>query len=431
MEYFFILILILLNGFFAMCEIALVSSKKAKIESLLKAGESRASVALKLLGEPEKFLSAIQVAMTLIGVFAGAYGGITIAEKLTPYVEQIASLREFAYQISLGIVVSTITFLSIIIGELVPKTFALTNPEKIAIAISPVISIFSRITYPIVVFLTLITKVFLKILFVKEVKEQDISEEELKLLIKLANKQGVIEKKESEFIHNIFRFADRKAHSIMTHRNDVIWLDIEDQLDDIATTVLSNNYSKFPVYKESLENIVGVLYSKDFLAQYKVADFNMAEILHQPVFIPENLPAIKILELFRNERSYYGIVVNEYGSTEGVLTLHDLTENIFGYLPDQEEEEPPSVVVREDGSYLVDGSMLIDELMEFIQVKDFSAKDRTYNTLAGYILFKLRKIPSVGNHFMEGIYKFEIMDMDRSKIDKILISRLGEDDTVI
>lgn len=430
MEYLIILILILLNGFFAMCEIALVSSKKSKIESLLKSGVSRASIALKLLAEPEKFLSAIQVAITLIGVFAGAYGGIAIAEKLTPYVEQFSSIREFANEISLGIVVSVITFLSIIVGELVPKTFALTNPEKIAIGIAPVINVFSKITYPIVLFLTFATKIILKILFVKEVKEQDISEEELKLLIKLANKQGVIEKKESEFIHNIFRFADRKAHSIMTHRNNVIWLDIDDDMSEIATKVLSNNYSKFPVYRESIENIVGVLYSKDFLASYNSVDFKLDSILHQPVFIPENLTAIKILELFRNERSYYGIVVNEYGSTEGVLTLHDLTENIFGYLPDL-EEDTPAVLVREDGSFLVDGSMLIDELMEYIQVKDFTSKERTYNTLAGYILFKLRKIPSTGNHFTEGIYRFEIMDMDRSKIDKILISRVTEDETVI
>jgi putative hemolysin len=431
MEYLVIFILILLNGFFAMCEIALVSSKKAKIESLLKAGEYRASVALKLLSEPEKFLSAIQVAITLIGVFAGAYGGIAIADNLTPYVEQFASIREYASQISLAIVVSVITFLSIVVGELVPKTFALSNPEKIAINIAPVISVFSRITYPIVLFLSFFTRIILKILFVKEAKEQDVSEEELKVLIKLAKKQGVIEKKESEFIHNIFRFADRKAHSIMTHRNDVIWLDIEDQSEEIATTVLTNNYSKFPVYRESLENIVGVLYSKDFLANYKSEEFNMTDILHQPVFIPENLPAIKILELFRNERCYYGIVVNEYGSTEGVLTLHDLTENIFGYLPDLEEQDPPSVLLREDGSYLIDGSMLIDELMEYIQIKDFMVKDRTYNTLAGYILFKLRKIPVVGNHFTVGGFKFEIMDMDRSKIDKILISKITEEDTVI
>ncbi len=414
-----------------MCEIALVSSKKAKIESILKSGDKRASITLKLLSEPEKFLSAIQVAITLIGVFAGAYGGITIAEKLTPFVEQFASIGEFAYEISLGIVVSIITFLSIIIGELVPKTFALTNPEKIAIAISPLIRIFSQVTHPIVVFLTFTTRVFLRILFVKPGKEQDISEEELKLLIKLANKQGVIDPKESEFIHNIFRFADRKAHSIMTHRNDVIWLDIEDNLQEITTTVLSNNFSKFPVYRESLENIVGVLNSKDFLANYKLDDFKLTDILHQPVFIPENLTAIKILELFRNERSYYGIVVNEYGSTEGILTLHDLTENIFGYLPDMEEQDPPSVVLREDGSYLVDGSMLIDELQEFMQIKEFQSKDRTYNTLAGYVLFKLRKIPSVGNHFTQGIYRFEIMDMDRSKIDKILISRINEDEAVI
>lgn len=431
MEYLIILILILLNGFFAMCEIALVSSKKPKLESLLKSGQSGASIALKLLSEPEKFLSAIQVAMTLIGVFAGAYGGITIAEKLAPFVEQIASLREFAYEISLGVVVSVITFLSIVIGELVPKTFALSSPEKIAISIAPIISVFSKITTPIVIFLTFFTKIVLKILFVKEGKEQDISEDELKLLIKLANKQGVIEKKESEFIHNIFRFADRKAHSIMTHRNNVVWLDIEDDIEKISTTVLSNNYSKFPVYRESLENIVGVLNSKDFLANYNANDFSLAAILHQPVFIPENLTAIKILELFRNERSYYGIVVNEYGSTEGVLTLHDLTENIFGYLPDLEEQDPPSVVVREDGSYLVDGSMLIDELLEYIHVKEFTAKERTYNTLAGFILFKLRKIPSAGNFFTEGVYRFEIMDMDRSKIDKILISKITEEETII
>jgi len=410
-----------------MCEIALVSSKRAKIESLVKGGNKSASIALKLLGEPEKFLSAIQVGMTLIGVFAGAYGGITFADKLTPVLERFPSIHEFAHEIALTIVVSVITFLSIIIGELVPKTFALTNPEKIAISIAPIIRVFTKISYPIVVFLTFTTRVFLRILFVKPRKEQDISEEELKLLIKLANKQGVIEKKESEFMHNIFRFADRKAHSIMTHRNDVIWLDIDDSIEEISNIILSNNYSKFPVYRESLENIVGVLNAKDFLANYFSAEFNLESILNQPVFIPENLPAIRILELFRNERSYYGIVVNEYGSTEGVLTLHDLTENIFGYLPDTEEHDQPSVVMRDDGSFLVDGSILIDELQEYIQVKDFVLKERNYNTLAGYVLFKLRKIPSVGNSFKEGNYKFEIMDMDRSKIDKLLITKIPEE----
>jgi putative hemolysin len=411
-----------------MCEISMVSSKKSKLESIVKGGNKKAGVALKLLGEPGRFLSAIQVGMTLVGVLAGAYGGVTFAEKLTPFFEGFPAIREYAHQIALVVVVSIITLLSIIVGELVPKTIALSNPESIAIYISPIIRVFSKITYPIVAFLSFTTKIFLKILFIKTGNEQEISEEELKLLIKLANKQGVIEKKESEFMHNIFRFADRKAHSIMTHRNDVIWLNITDDLHEISKIILSNNYSKFPVYRESLENIVGVLNVRDFLSNYGNPEFTLEQILFQPVFIPENLPAIKILELFRNERSYYGIVINEYGSTEGVLTLHDLTENIFGNLPDTEESDTPSMVTREDGSFLVDGSILIDDLQETIHVEDFFDRERNYNTLAGYVLFKLRKIPSVGNYFLEGNYKFEIMDMDRSKIDKLLITKLADED---
>lgn len=411
-----------------MCEIALVSSKRSRLESRLKMGDKRASTVLKVLGEPEKFLSAIQVGMTLVGIVSGAYGGVAFAEKLAPTVAKINGLAPYAYQISWLFVITILTFLSIILGELVPKTISISNPEKIALKIAPIIRIFTRISYPIVLFLSATTKVFLKLLFIKPHEEQSISEEELKMLINQANKQGVIEKKESEFMHNIFRFADRKANSIMTHRNNVTWVDQSLEPEEIKKIISESSFSKFPVYKETIDIIVGIINAKDFLSNYGSENFNLSALLTQPVYIPESLPAIKILELFRNERSYYGIVVNEYGSTEGVLTLHDLTENIFGYLPDVEEPDIPEVLFREDGSMLVDGDILIDELQEHIPLKEFLLKERNYNTLAGFILFKLRRIPSAGNYFTEGGYKFEIVDMDRSKIDKIIISKTIEEE---
>nr|MBP7273713.1 HlyC/CorC family transporter [Saprospiraceae bacterium] len=360
----------------------------------------------------------------LIGIISGAYGGVALSKYVTPWLIQLPALIPYADQLAVLIVVSLITYFSIVLGELVPKSIAMNNPEKIAIAISPFITVFTKFTNPIVSFLSMSTKLFTRMFLIKENDGDKISEEEIKTMIKLANIQGTIETKESELHHNIFRFADRRAYHIMTHRSDVTWIDVRATQEEIEQSIKESGYSKFLVCEDEIENVVGVLTLKSYIEAQQSKVFNLREILDEPFYIPENLTALKILEQFRKNRNYFGIVVNEYGSLEGIITLHDLTENIFGYLPDEDEAEDESpIIIRADGSLLVDGSVLIDELSEMVHLEAFFEDDKEYSTIAGFVFEKLNKIPHSGDNFEEGEYSFEILDMDKSRIDKILITR--------
>lgn len=413
-----------------MCEIALVSSKPSRLSDRASKGQKGATKALELLEEPERFLSSMQVGITLVGIVAGAYGGATLSAQLKPFVAQFDMLAPYADNIAFIVVISIITYLSIVLGELVPKTISMRNPEAIAVAVSPFVSVFTKFSSPVVWFLSFSTKIVLKLLFIDTSANENISEDELKTMIKLANQQGVIETKESELMHNIFKFADRKAYSLMTHRTDVEWIDINLSKEEINKQIFESNFNKFPVCDGNFENVLGILMLNDYLANYSKSNFSIKKHLSKPIFLPENLSAIKILELFRKRKDYFGFVVDEYGSMEGIITLHDLAENIFGYLPDLEDErELPTIVVRADGSLLVDGSVTIDELNNHLVFDDFNESDLSYNTLAGFVLLALKKIPETGDYFDSGNYRFEVVDMDKSKIDKVLIMQVNQDNT--
>jgi putative hemolysin len=262
---------------------------------------------------------------------------------------------------------------------------------------------------------------FLRLLLIKPNDQQSISEEEIKLMVKMANQQGVLETKESEYIQNILRFADRDAYTIMTHRNEVEWLDIHAPADENDKIIRESGYTKFLLCEDTLENIIGVVRLRDYIDQRNKPGFNLRSVVTQPLYVPETMNALKILERFRKERNYFAVVVDEYGSTQGIITLHDLTENIFGTLPDMDDVEEASIITREDGSLLVDGMIPIDELRETVHLKAFDEADTDYSTLAGFILYQLSEIPKSGDFFDIDHYRFEIVDMDKSKIDKVLI----------
>jgi putative hemolysin len=264
-------------------------------------------------------------------------------------------------------------------------------------------------------------------LFIKPNDQQSISEDEIKLMVKMANQQGVLEQKESEFITNILRFADRDAYTIMTHRNDVEWIDIQESLEENDRVIRESGYTKFLLCDDDIENIIGVIKLRDYIGNRDKKEFDLRKIITQPLYIPETMNALKILERFRKERNYFAVVVDEYGSTQGIITLHDLTENIFGTLPDLDDAEELDIVTREDGSLLVDGMIPIDELRETLSLKAFDFEDADYSTLAGFILYKLSEIPKVGDILTTEGYRFEIMDMDKSKIDRVLVSKLPEE----
>lgn len=424
MEIAIILVLIVLHGFLVLGEIALLTAKRAKLESEKAKGSRNAAIAVNLLDHIDNYLSAMQIGITLISIIEGAYGGVKIGEQLAPLVGAIPALAPYAEQVSISVVVTVITYLSLVIGELAPKYIAIQHAEGLAIACAPLMSFITRVTGPISAFLSWSTKMFMRLLFIKPSDQQHISEEEIKLMVKMANQQGVLEQKESEFIQNILRFADRDAYTIMTHRNDVEWLDVTATAEENDRIIRESGYTKFLVCEHSIENVLGVIKLRDYIDNAHKPGFDLRHILAPPLYVPETMNALKILERFRKDRNYFAIVVDEYGSIQGIITLHDLTENIFGALPDLDDVETPAIVVREDGSLLVEGAIPIDELRETVNLKEFDLEDADYATLAGYILYKLSEIPKAGDHFKSEAYRFEIVDMDKSKIDKVLISKV-------
>ncbi|HSP86674.1 MAG TPA: hemolysin family protein [Ignavibacteriaceae bacterium] len=414
--------LVILNGIFAMAEIALVSSRKARLEEKANKGNKGAKTALLLLQKPEEFLSTVQVGITLVGVIAGAYGGVAWANDVSLFFQQFDSLKEFAVEISYVIVIGLITYLSLIIGELVPKSMAYNNPEGIAIALAPVMRMLSIVATPVIRFLSFSTKIVVSIFGITPKNEPPVTEEELKILIEQGSQFGSIEKNETEMIKSIFRFGDRKAYSIMINRQDIVWIDVNDSIEDTKETVYNSNYSRLPLGDESLDKIIGIIKVKDFFRlSEKGNELNLREFAIQPLFIPENLPAIKILERFRETKIHIAIVINEYGSTEGMITLHDLIENIFGELPERHEVFETPIFEREDGSLLIEGSLLIDELKEKLNIPFEHPEE--YSTLGGYMMFKLNKIPQIGDKFVSENFKFEVVDMDGKRVDKVLIEK--------
>jgi putative hemolysin len=412
MEIFIILVLIVLHGFLVLGEIALITAKRARLEAEKLKGNTNAKIAIDLLG------------ITLISIIEGAYGGVAIGHQLTPIVAQIPYLEPYAESVSISIVVSVITYLSLVVGELAPKYIAIQYAEALALSTSPIMLFITKITGPISAFLSWSTKMFMRLLFIKPNDQQSISEEEIKHMVQMANEQGVLEEKESEFINNILRFADRDAYTIMTHRNEVEWLDINAPREENDRIMYESGFTKFLLCDDNIENILGVVKLRDYIEHRSNPEFDLRSITSPPLFVPESMNGIKILERFRKERNYFAVVVDEYGSTQGIITLHDLTENIFGALPDYDDVEEPHIIVRENGSLLVEGATPIDEMREHINLKEFDLEDADYATIAGFILYKLSEIPAAGDHFITEGYRFEIVDMDKSKIDKVLIEQV-------
>ncbi|HPR36960.1 MAG TPA: hemolysin family protein [Spirochaetota bacterium] len=423
MDILIIAVLILLNGLFALSETALVSSGKTRLESRSNAGRRGAKIALRLLDKPENFLSAIQIGITLVGIVSGAYGGIQLSDDMAAFLWQFEFIRPYAANISLIIVVSAITYFSIVIGELVPKTFALTNPEKIAEIMAPVIFLLSKITYPVVAFLSISTRLLLKLLFISEQPAPSFTEEELRIMIKMAGREGVISPKESELYQNLFRFFDRKGHQIMTRNSDITWININDSIDKIDKIIKKSSHSKFPVCNGSLDSVLGIITVKDYTDNRDRKNFNLKSILKPVTFIPENMSSLRILEKFKKKQCHFGIVIDEFNTVQGIVTLHDLTENIFGELPDTDTPNEPRIIKRSKNSYLVDGETQLDLLEEIIGDIKISGEVSPYSTVAGFIIHKLGRFPQAGDYISENGFRFEVMDLDGLKIDRVMITK--------
>ena len=424
MEIFILAVLILLNGLFSLSEIALVSSKRSRLEQYMAEGRKGAKTALRLLENSGNFLSAIQVGITLIGIVTGYYGGISLADDVTPLFEQIGFLNGYADEVALILTILLITYFSIVIGELVPKTIALSNPEKIAIRIAPVISFISKIFYPFVKFLSSSTMLIVKLMGITR-KREPITESELRQMIKIASREGVIEKEQNRIHEKVFYFSDKRAKHIMTHRTEVEWINLKKSEETIKSEILATRHSKILCCNGSLENFTGVLYIKDYLiALNSDKTVKIRDLLVQPLILPDSSDAHNVLDLFKKKLTQFCVVVNEYGSFEGIITLHDIMENILGDLPEEGKPYEPDIFIRDDKSVLVNGDApaeILDGIIEGFTI-DFEKVD--YSTVAGFVFSKINKIPQIGDKIEFAGYSIEIVDIDGNRIDKILIRKL-------
>ncbi|MDR2122926.1 MAG: hemolysin family protein [Flavobacteriaceae bacterium] len=420
-----LLLLILLNGFFAISEISLVSVKRQKIENKAKKGNKKAQTVLSLLEKPEDFLSSIQVGITLIGIISGAYGGATLVKYLSPFFEQFSSIQAHASELSYLIIIAAITYFSIVWGELIPKTFGMRNPEKIALFVAPVIKVFSTAVFPFVKILSFSTHLCNKIFKISDVEGEKISEDELIYMLKTASLQGVLEKEESELHQNVFAFSEQKAKSLMTYRKKVEWINLKSNFSDIEKQIKESNFTKFPVCDGNLDEANAYLAIKEFYENVNTPDFDIKSILKTPIFIPENMHSVDILQEFRENKQHMGFVVDEYGTFQGIITLQDLIEGIVGDMPESDEEET-EIIKRTDDSYLVNGNISIRDLNSFFDDVVIELDDDEYVTLAGFIIFHMEYIPEVAEKFNHNGFTFEIMDKDSNRIDKVLMTRLEE-----
>jgi putative hemolysin len=426
-EVLIILLLIVLNGFFALSEIAVVSSSKTKLESERKKGNSGAETALKLKADPDNFLSAVQVGITLIGIVNGAYGGSTLSVYVEPFFRQFAWSAPYASTISIILVVFLITYVSIVIGELVPKTIALNNPEKVSIFVSRPVHVVSIVFYPFVRLLATSTSLFNKLIGLKPVSGT-LSEMELRAMLKTASKEGVIEREENIIHEQVFYFSDKRARHLMTHRTDVEWVNVLQKKEQIVADLLKCRHSKVLACNGKLDDFVGIISIKEFLiAYYANHDFSLNELVQEPLIFPSSLRAQKVLETFRDKHKSFAVVVDEYGSLDGIITLHDIFENLVGTLVDENENEEPDIFMRNDHSALVNGEAPLEILTLFLDdfIIDFETID--YSTIAGFVLSNINKIPQVGDKFVYDNTEFEIVDVDGNKIDKVLITKKPKD----
>lgn len=423
MEIIIISLLILLNGFFSLSEIALVSSSRPRLEKLYNEGNKGAGVALSLLGNSERFLSAIQVGITLIGIVTGVYGGLSIADDITPFFEKFSVTRSSANEISLTLTVVLITYFSIVIGELVPKTIAISNPEKFAVKVAPVISFLSLLFFPVVRFLSFSTSLLGRALGIKK-EDHRLTEADLRFILKTASVEGIIHNDQSLIHQKLFYFSDKRAKHIMTHRREVEWIDISQPAEKIRQAILNSRHSRILCCRESLDNFQGILRVKDFLASCgNTPRFNISSLILQPVFVPESADATRVLNLFKKEKINFCIVVNEYGILEGIITLHDILENLIGNLPEEGETIEPDIFVRDDKSFLISGDAPVEILDGVFDNYITDLDNIDYATVAGFVLDNINKVPQIGDKFTFRDFLIEIVDIDGNRIDKILVKK--------
>jgi putative hemolysin len=416
-----LVLLTLLNGAFAMSELAVVSSRPARLRAMAEDGSRGARTALRLAEDPGRFLSTVQIGITLVGVVAGAFGGATLGARFGAWLDGIPALGGRGEVVGVAAVLVAITFMSIVLGELIPKRVALRDPERTAAVVAGPMLLLSRIAAPFVWLLGTTTDLVLRALRLHGAREAAVTEEEVRSLIAEGEKAGVFEPQERSMIDGVMRLADRSVRSIMTPRPDVVWLDAGEAPDRVAERIRAAGHSRYPVCRGGLEDLVGIVHARDLLeAALRGEPLDLAARALPPLAVHDGAPVLRLLELFKSTGAHLAVVVDEYGSVEGVVSVADIVESIAGDLPEAGEAPEVAAVRRADGSWLVEGWMPLDEFEHTVGAKGLRGGDG-YHTVAGLVLDALGRIPAAGDAFERGGLRFEIVDMDGRRIDKILV----------
>lgn len=423
-EALIIILLIIANGVFSMSELAIVSARKVRLEQWAKEGNPKAKAALRLISSPNNFLSTVQVGITLIGILSGALGGATVAQTLQKQLDKVTFLQPYSDTISFTIVVGIITYLSLVVGELVPKRLAMSNAEQIACSVAPPMRFLANFGKPIIFLLSASTDALLGLMGIQDTEESQVTEEEIKVMIAQGAESGMFEEAEQDMVERVFRLGDRPIKALMTPRTEIDWLDIDAPFEETQREVLESGHSRFPVARENLDDCLGIVEIREFLnASLKGQPIDLLMVSSPPLYIAETASALSVLEQFKQSGDRVAMVTDEYGGVEGLVTLTDLLEAIVGDLPSSDRQRDPDAMQREDGSWLIDGMISSDRLKELLEVEELPyEEERNYHTLGGLMMTYLRHIPIVGEHFIWQSIRFEVVDMDGNRVDKVLVN---------
>jgi putative hemolysin len=421
-EFTIILLLIGLNALFALSEIAVVSARTVRLQQMAENGSRGASVALEMARSPNRFLSTVQVGITLVGIFAGAFGGARMAAELAEWIGVLPVIGVYADTMSLAVIIGGITFLSVVFGELVPKRIALQNAEKFAAMMARPMSFLAWIASPVVRVLSATTSMVLAVLRVKDTVDTSVSEEDIRVMAKESARAGIIEEAERDMLESVFRLNDRQLGAMMTPRMEIVWLDVNAPEEKIRQVLRETGHTRLPVCDADLDHVLGVAHAKDLLTSYVTNDkLDVKEMIREPLFAPESMPALKALEAFKASGLHMALVIDEYGGIEGVVTLIDILEAIVGDIPTPDEIAEPPIVEREDGSWLVEGLLTIPDFQEAFELRALPGEGN-YHTLGGFVIYMLGQVPTSGSQFGWGGFRFEVMDMDGKRVDKVLMT---------
>lgn len=437
-EIIIIMALVLANGLFSMTEMAIVSVRRARLESMAESGNKGAKAALALVKDPSQMFSTIQIGITLIGLLTGMYGGAELTGPVARYMEQIPALAPYAVTLSMGLILTVVTYLSLIFGELVPKQLAISFPEAISTKTAKPMRWFTLLCLPIVQLLTLSTSLVLAMIGVKKREESPVTEEEIKMLLEQGAELGTFEKEEPEMIDRIFKMTDRVAGDIMTPRTQLEWLDIADEEAVIMETLTHTAHFHFPVGRESLDDFVGMVNINDVFAVYYKGQQEKSglsihdcilQVVQRPLYVPESMGVMKVVQSLRSEGMHEAVVLDEYGGVSGLLTVHDILEELVGIMPDGEEEiqeEENRIIQRTENSFLIEGLLPIEEFRAYFSIEEKlpHEEEDLYKTLAGFVTFCFGRIPKETECCQWRNFTFEVMDIDNVRIDKILVTVL-------